>query len=107
MDAKEFVKNLKKEKDDMFELYTSNNGETEVSALINKLDLNSEQKEKLKPVIDTLLTDTYYSILLGLDGSGSLGGIQQTYKIYDEDNNLISDCGEIEAEAWEQFHGSE
>jgi hypothetical protein len=50
-----------------------------------------------------VLTDTFYTLLLGLDGSASIGGIQQTYKIYGEDGKLISDCGEIEAEAAEAF----
>ena len=66
--------------------------------------LSNSQQEQLKDVIDTLLTDVFYSVLLGLDGEHSIGNIQQTYKIYDEDNNLISDCGELEASAYEYFH---
>ena len=62
-------------------------------------------EEQLKEVIDTLLTDIFYSILLGLDGERSIGNTQQTYKIYDEEGNLISDCGELEASAYEYFHG--
>ena len=46
----------------------------------------------------------FYSILLGLDGEHSIGNIQQTYKIYDEEGSLISDCGELEASAYEYFH---
>ena len=73
---------------------------------IEKLNfLKSCFEEQLKEVIDTLLTDIFYSILLGLDGERSIGNIQQTYKIYDEEGNLISDCGELEASAYEYFHG--
>ena len=62
-------------------------------------------EEQLKDVIDTLLTDVFYSVLLGLDGESSIGNIQHTYKILDEKGNLISDCGELEASAYEYFHG--
>lgn len=41
---------------------------------IEKLNfLKSCFEEKLKEVIDTLLTDVFYSILLGLDGENSIG----------------------------------
>ena len=66
--------------------------------------LKSCFEEQLKEVIDTLLTDIFYSILLGLDGERSIGNTQQTYKIYDEEGSLISDCGELEASAYEYFH---
>ena len=75
-----------------------------VNAKIKEIALDSTQQEQLKEVIDTLLTDVFYNILLGLDGEHSIGDIQQTYKIYDEEGNLISDCGELEACAYEYFH---
>ena len=75
-----------------------------VNTKIKEMALDDTQQEQLKEVIDTLLTDVFYSVLLGLDGEHSIGNIQQTYKIYDEDNNLISDCGELEASAYEYFH---
>ena len=76
-----------------------------VNAKIKEMALSSTQQEQLKDVIDTLLTDMFYSVLLGLDGEHSIGNTQQTYKIYDEEGNLISDCGELEASAYEYFHG--
>ena len=75
-----------------------------VNAKIKEMSLSNTQQEQLKIVIDTLLTDVFYSILLGLDGESSIGDTQQTYKIYDEEGNLISDCGELEASAYEYFH---
>jgi len=30
---------------------------------------------------------------------------QQTYKIYDKEGYLISDCGELKASVYEYFHG--
>ena len=75
-----------------------------VNVKIKEMALDSTQQEQLKEVIDSLLTDVFYTVLLGLDGESSIGNIQQTYRIYDEDNNLISDCGELEASAYEYFH---
>ena len=75
-----------------------------VNVKIKEMVLDSTQQEQLKEVIDTLLTDVFYTVLLGLDGESSIGNIQQTYKIYDEEGSLISDCGELEASAYEYFH---
>jgi len=73
---------------------------------IEKLNfLKSCFEEKLKEVIDTLLTDVFFTaFLLGLDGENFIGNTQHTYKIYDEEGNLISHCGELEASAYEYFH---
>jgi len=76
-----------------------------VNTKIKKMALSSTQKEQLEEVIDLLLNDVFYSVLLGLDGECPIGNTQQTYKIYDEEGNLISDCGELEASAYQYFHG--
>ena len=75
-----------------------------VNAKIKEMALTAHQTEKRKEVIDILLDDVFYTILLGLDGESPIGNTQQVYKIYDQDDNLISDCGELEASAYEYFH---
>ncbi|MFC0682865.1 hypothetical protein ACFFGH_33960 [Lysobacter korlensis] len=67
------------------------------------LDLPAEQQAKLWAALDTALTDVFYTLLLGLDGCAQVGGVQEIFRIHDEEGNLISDCGELEAEAYEQF----
>jgi uncharacterized membrane-anchored protein YitT (DUF2179 family) len=104
MTAKEFVSNFKKEKDYSLMLYTSDKEATAVSEIIKKMNLTKKQEILMYDVIEGILNNTFYSILLGLDGSTSIGDVQHTYKIYDEYGNLISDCGELEAEAWEPFN---
>ena len=74
-----------------------------VNVKIKELELTGVQKDKLREVINLLLDDVFYTILLGLDGESCIGNIQQTYRIYDEDNNLISDCGELEISAGDYF----
>lgn len=75
-----------------------------VNVKIKELEPTGVQKDKLREVIDLLLDDVFYTILLGLDGESCIGNIQQTYRIYDEDNNLISDCGELEISASDYFN---
>ena len=75
-----------------------------VNAKIKEMALSNSQQEQLKDVIDNLLTDVFYSVLLGLDGESSIGNTQRTYKIHDEEGNLISHCGELKTSAYEYFH---
>lgn len=105
MKAKEFVARWKAEKENLLSTYTNDNEDTYVSEIIKSIDLSEEQKEKMREVLDTILTETFYGLLLGLDGEAQIGGVQETFKIHDSEGNLISECGELEAEAWEQFHG--
>ena len=76
-----------------------------VNTKIKKMALSSTQKEQLEEVIDLLLNDVFYSVLLGLDGECPIGNIQQVYSIYDEEGCLISDCGELKVSAYDYFHG--
>jgi len=76
-----------------------------VNTKIKKMALSSTQKEQLEEVIDLLLNDVFYSVLLGLDGECPIGNIQQVYSIYDEEGCLISDWGELEVSAYDYFHG--
>ena len=48
------------------------------------------------------LTDALYTILLGLEGSVSIGQYQIMYKLFDEALNELT--GNIESIAWEKFH---
>lgn len=103
MNAKEFVELFYTEKNNILKLYFDNPQNTEVGLKIDNLDLTTEQMEKMKSIIDTVLTDAMYTILLGLDGEASIGNVQQIYKIYDEDGYEISNSGEIEQYAYEYF----
>ncbi|WP_185154849.1 hypothetical protein [Dysgonomonas sp. 25] len=72
---------------------------------IEKLNIDEGNKEKIRRLISDLLTDTFYTILTGLDGCTDIGeSLQETYKIYNENGDVISECGELETEAYEYFH---
>lgn len=106
MTAEEFVKNFYQEKQNIFNLCFNHQSEYRslVSAKIEELNLNEKQTEKLKDLISDLLTGTFYTLLLGLDGSATIGNSQESFKIYDENNHLISEGGDLEGLAYEYFH---
>lgn len=104
MNAKQFVTNWLREKDTMLKDFTDPNGDVEVSRDIQSMKLSPEQQLVMNLVVDKILTDTFYNLLLGLDGSASIGESQEAYKILDEQGNLISDSGDLESEAYEHFH---
>ena len=108
MTTKEFVKNFYLEKQNIFNssFDTQSEHRTLVSTKIEELKLNDIENEKLKKIISYLLDDTFYTILLGLDGSASIGASQETFKIYDEKDKLISESGDLEGYAYEYFHES-
>ncbi|AXP83068.1 hypothetical protein CJ739_4010 [Mariniflexile rhizosphaerae] len=102
MNTEEFVKAFYVEKQSFLKEYLSENSETEVGQLIKSLNLTDQQTEIMKKVLDTSFTDIFYTILLGLDGCASIGGIQEMYDLKDEKGNQLN--GEIEGYAYEYFH---
>lgn len=50
------------------------------------------------------MNDTFYTLLLGLDGETSLGDVQMQYKLFDENDNLIEG---IEENAYDIFMSEE
>jgi len=106
MTVEDFVKNFYQEKQNILNSSFDHQSKyrTLVSTKIEELHLDDIETEKLKKIISYLLDDTLYSILLGLDGSASIGDSQETFKIYDEEDNLISEGGDLGGHAYEYFH---
>lgn len=102
MNTKDFVKAFYKEKQDLLTHYLSENPESEVGQLIKTLNLTDQQTEIMKRIMNGTLTDVFYTILLGLEGCASIGGIQELYQLYDENGNQLN--GGIEGYAYEYFH---
>ena len=106
MTSDEFVKNFYLEKLKFLKLSFEQSSQypNTVNIKIKEMGLTEIQTDQLKKVMDRLLNDVFYSILLGLDGECPIGKIQQVYSLYDEEGCLISDCGELEASAYQYFH---
>jgi len=90
MTAKEFANLFYSEKQDLLRLFFENTEQTHVGKLISEMNLNSEQVAQLKKVMDAALTDCLYTILIGLDGGASIGGLQEDYVLTDESGQVLS-----------------
>jgi hypothetical protein len=104
VDVEEFVGALKRERDSLLATYLTPEPASEVGALLAQAGLDSRQRESVHAALDAALTDAFYTILLGLDGAASIGGIQQRYRIEDESGAIVSEGnGELEGAAYEAF----
>ena len=103
MTAKEFVKAVKEEKQNAMSVYFSNISETKVGQMVQKLINMGVPNEFLFQFVDTILNENCYHLMLALDGEASLGNIQMTYRLFDEDGNELTGSGDIEREAFEQL----
>ena len=103
MTAEEFVKAAKEEKEAIMSIYFSDDSETKVGQMIQKLIKIGVSKEFLFQFVNNILNENYYNLMLALDGEASLGGIQMMYELFDEDGNELTGSGDIESEAFKQF----
>lgn len=58
---------------------------------------------QLRAVLDGVMRDTMYTLLLGLEGAASIGRDQQGFTILDDGSNVV---GPIDEEAWKCFQGT-
>ena len=106
MTTKDFVRNFKVEKDRLLASYLSESLESSVGRHIRSLHLSAEQSETMRKLLDQALTDSFYTILLGLDGCARIGDMeQQDFQIQSEDgSDVCRGDGEVEGLAYEYFH---
>ncbi|MCG7945325.1 MAG: hypothetical protein N0C84_03215 [Candidatus Thiodiazotropha taylori] len=102
MNDKKFVEEFYKLKQSLLKDYFSNEQATAVAKLIQTLDLNRKQTDTMRKIIDISLTDTLYTVLIGLEGSATIGEEQEAYKLFNEEGVEITGK-KIEEYAWELF----
>ncbi len=73
---------------------------------IAQLQLEPDKLKLLSQILDGVLTDAFYTVLLGLEGQASIGGRQEAYRLCDAQGTVLTG-GEIESEAWRAFHGDD
>ena len=100
MTAEEFVKNCYKEKENMKKIYFDKEKETYVGEQIKNIVSKGVSYEEVKELIDSVMNEAFYTMLLGLDGETSLGDVQMQYKVYDENDNLLDGIGSC---AYDEF----
>jgi len=103
MDAKEFVANWDALRAELLAALTAPEAASEVAAKVQTMGLSAEQSVQMQGVLDAVVKDTMYALLLGLDGEASIGDSQQAFTITDEDGTVIQG---IEEAAWECFRGA-
>lgn len=103
MTPAEFVTQWRMEKDGLIDLFMATSSETLVCQKISSMGLSEQQTVALRDVLNLVLTDTFYTLLLGLDGASSIGGVQHSYRVLDEDGVLICGDGRVETEAYAQL----
>lgn len=103
MTPKQLARAVAAEKNAMLREYFAKRSQTSVAQRINELDLTPAHRRRLRRILDEAMTDLCYTLLLALDGEASLGGIQQSFTVTDEDGNILTN-GELEAAAYEVFH---
>ncbi len=103
-DAATFVRTWLVLKSELLSVFMGEEGESAIATQIRNMELTAGQTAQLRNVLDGVLRDSMYSLLLGLDGASSIGRDQQVFQILDERGIAVSSCGELETEAWKQFH---
>jgi len=105
MTPEDFAKEFKLLKELLLSGYFDSNSEISKIGALKDAGLDKKQIDIVQSSVDGALTDALYTVLLGLDGCSSIGEKQESYLIKDESGNAITGSGELEAAAWEQFHG--
>ncbi len=100
MTGEEFVQNCSIEKNRMLDLYFDKAKETLVGEQIKNIVANGISERTVRSLIESVMNEVFYTMLLGLDGETSLGNVQMTYKLFDEDGNQLED---IESYAFDSF----
>ena len=104
MNAEAFVNNCYKEKQEMLKIYFDEEKETQVGNQIKSIVSKGISNDEVKGLVDSVMNEVFYTILLGLDGETSLGDVQMQYKVYDENDNLLDG---IESYSYESFMNEE
>ena len=88
----------------MLKIYFDKEKETQVGNQIKNIVSKGISSDEVKNLIDSVMNEVFYTILLGLDRETSLGDVQMQYKVYDENDNLLDG---IESYAYESFMNEE
>jgi hypothetical protein len=104
MNAEEFVASWRREKDNLLAQFTDPASESAAARLLHRLPLNQDQRQLLAQGLDAVLTDTFYTLLMGLDGAASIGGVQESFQLVTGSGSAVAAPGELEASAWKHFH---
>ena len=85
-------------------IYFDSKKNTQVGNQIKNIVSKGISDDVIKELLDSVMNEVFYTILLGLDGETSVGDVQMQYKVYDENDNLLDG---IESYAYDAFMDEE
>lgn len=101
MGPKEFAEACREERDAMLAIYADARSGSEVGEHLRAANLTEIQRKHVLAALNGALTDILYNLLVALDGSASIGGQQQVFRLTDENGcEVASGDGRLEAAAW-------
>lgn len=106
MTLEQFVDCFAKERAELLSAYLTPSSSLQVATDIAALHLSDEQAKVMRRIVDGILTDSFYTVLLGLDGAASIGGRQEMYDLRAEDGTPLTGSGNLEVLAFERFHNA-
>lgn len=108
MGPEEFALAVRQARDALLSMFADPAGGSAVAAHLAAAKLTSSQRLEILAAIEAAVSDSFYTVLLALDGSASLGGIQRSFVLSDERGDVIANGdGRLEAAAWEVFFGND
>lgn len=90
MTPQEFVACVAREKEDLLVTYFDSDSGAAVASQITAMNLSVGQAKALRMIMDGILTDAFYTLLVGLDGETSIGGVQSVYELRAKDGTLLT-----------------
>jgi hypothetical protein len=102
MTTEECVHGFYREKQSLLQFYSQRLAPPAEGAASQCILLRDGQPLSVQELLDNVLTNTFYSLLLGLEGSASIGGKQTRYEVRDLTGSLLTD-GDLGGYAWQYF----
>ncbi len=91
MTPEQFIQNIDKEIESLVTLYSQGSlGNTDVGIKLDSLGLPQESKKIVVELIHQAINESTYNLICGLEGSASLSGSQEIYKVIDESGKQLS-----------------
>ncbi|MGI4760038.1 MAG: hypothetical protein ACRYF0_04995 [Janthinobacterium lividum] len=102
MTTEEFVQGFYREKQSLLQFYLNRLSQADEGLAAQHVTLRDGQQLAVVELLDNVLTNAFYSTLLGLEGSASIGGTQTRYELGDSNGNSLNN-GDLGGYAWQYF----
>jgi len=106
MDANDFVAAWRREREELLATFLNPASQSATARLFAELNLSPDHQDKLVIALRSALTDTLYTMLMGIDGAANVGGIQEQFLLSTSNGVLVAKPGELEAAAYRCFHAA-